>query len=227
MLTLFLVVLRRTWHLNAEADKVEDTAATGVRDPRPVQMQNPAAPFNMGTQNISHNGMLPAAQSFQFGAPEFQGAGSFPQPQPTFGVPVGDGRKSYPTNIAQNLNDVQGRVNSQGHMLEGLNTNVNHIGNMMHSQNQVLHGHGQTLNQLAGQLSNVQQNLQSLMTERSTKRNKTARPEGNQEQAPENYLQKICFDKGYCWHCVKEGGLPENKEPAHWRECGKHNQRKR
>ncbi|GIL66537.1 hypothetical protein Vafri_20032 [Volvox africanus] len=42
-------------------------------------------------------------------------------------------------------------------MLERLNTNVNHIGNMMHSQNQVLHGHGQTLNQLSGQLNNVQQ----------------------------------------------------------------------
>ncbi|GIL64188.1 hypothetical protein Vafri_18161 [Volvox africanus] len=70
----------------------QDTAATGVRDPRPVQMQNPAAPFNMGMQNISHNGMMPAAPSFQFGAPELQGAGSFPQPQPTFGVSAGDGR---------------------------------------------------------------------------------------------------------------------------------------
>ncbi|GIL66531.1 hypothetical protein Vafri_19987 [Volvox africanus] len=112
-----------------------------------------------GHAEYPHNGMMPAGPSFQFGAPEFQGAGSFPQPQPTFGVTAGDGWESYPTNITQNLNDARGRVNSQRHMLERLNTNVNRIGNMMHSQNQVLHGHGQTLNQLAGQLSNVQQDL--------------------------------------------------------------------
>ncbi|GIM13666.1 hypothetical protein Vretimale_16725, partial [Volvox reticuliferus] len=76
------------------------------------------------------------------------------------------------------------------------------------------------------QSSRKNQILQSLMAERSAKRPKPSRPEGNRE-APDNYLQKICFDKGYCWHCVKEEGLPEKKEPAQWRECTKHNQRKR
>ncbi|GIL80367.1 hypothetical protein Vretimale_12097 [Volvox reticuliferus] len=205
----------------------QGAAVTGARDPR-MQPQQPATTFNMGMQPISHNGMMPP--SFPFGAPEYQGVGPFsplahqPTQQPTYGTSAGDGRDV--TAVAQQLNDVRGRVNSQGHLLERLNTNVNHIGNMMHSQNQVLHSHGQNLNQLAGQLNNIQQILQSLMAERSAKRPKPSRPEGNRE-APENYLQKICFDKGYCWHCVKEEGLPEKKEPAQWRECTKHNQRKR
>ncbi|GIL92532.1 hypothetical protein Vretifemale_20031, partial [Volvox reticuliferus] len=124
-----------------------------------MQPQQPATTFNMGMQPISHNGMMPP--SFPFGAPEYQGVGPFsplahqPTQQPTYGTSAGDGRDV--TAVAQQLNDVRGRVNSQGHLLERLNTNVNHIGNMMHSQNQVLHSHGQNLNQLAGQLNNIQQ----------------------------------------------------------------------